>query len=81
MVRQGVVTPEVHQWIVGPGSPGGQSNPFVPNDWKVCQKTGRVKPRRSHYDNVSCRLVLNMDHFCPWVGNTIGFHNRKALHA
>jgi len=20
-----------------------------------------------------------MDHFCPWVGNTIGFHNRKMF--
>ena len=23
------------------------------------------------------RLTLNMDHFCPWVVNTVGFYNRK----
>ena len=23
------------------------------------------------------RVVLNMDHFCPWVVNTVGFYNRK----
>jgi palmitoyltransferase len=35
------------------------------------------KPPRSHNDKVSKRLVLNMDHFCPWVFNTVGFYNRK----
>ena len=35
------------------------------------------KPPRSHNDRVTQRLVLNMDHFCPWVMNTVGFYNRK----
>lgn len=35
------------------------------------------KPPRSHYDSVSGKLVLNLDHFCPWVANTVGFYNRK----
>jgi len=26
---------------------------------------------------VTRRLTLNMDHFCPWVVNTVGFYNRK----
>jgi len=25
------------------------------------------KPPRSHFDSITQRLVLNMDHFCPWV--------------
>ena len=35
------------------------------------------KPERSHFDSITQRLVLNMDHFCPWVVNTVGFYNRK----
>lgn len=35
------------------------------------------EPPRSHYDSVTERLTLNMDHFCPWVVNTVGFYNRK----
>jgi len=30
------------------------------------------KPPRSHFDSVTQRLVLNMDHFCPWVVNCVG---------
>eukprot|EP01062_Namystynia_karyoxenos_P027647 TRINITY_DN2115_c1_g1_i1.p2 TRINITY_DN2115_c1_g1~~TRINITY_DN2115_c1_g1_i1.p2 ORF type:complete len:404 (+),score=125.92 TRINITY_DN2115_c1_g1_i1:79-1212(+) len=42
-----------------------------------CQRTTKVKPPRSHFDSVTRRHVLNMDHFCPWVANTVGFYNRK----
>ena len=28
-------------------------------------------------NQVTRRLTLNMDHFCPWVVNTVGFYNRK----
>mmetsp|Transcript_11928 Transcript_11928/g.30575 ORF Transcript_11928/g.30575 Transcript_11928/m.30575 type:complete len:360 (-) Transcript_11928:226-1305(-) len=43
----------------------------------VCRRSGLYKPPRSHYDSVTERLTLNMDHFCPWVVNTVGFYNRK----
>ena len=42
-----------------------------------CHKSGQWKPPRSHFDSVTKRLTLNMDHFCPWVLNTVGFYNRK----
>jgi hypothetical protein len=51
----------------------GQQNPPFP----VCRRSGQFKPPRSHYDSVTSRLVLNMDHFCPWVANTVGFYNKK----
>ena len=38
------------------------------------QRTGRSD---SHFCSVTRRVVLNMDHFCPWVINTVGFYNRK----
>eukprot|EP00656_Telonema_subtile_P037222 TRINITY_DN4138_c0_g1_i4.p1 TRINITY_DN4138_c0_g1~~TRINITY_DN4138_c0_g1_i4.p1 ORF type:complete len:344 (+),score=56.48 TRINITY_DN4138_c0_g1_i4:340-1371(+) len=44
---------------------------------QTCMKSGLLKPPRSHFCAVSERLVLNMDHFCPWISNTVGFHNRK----
>ena len=43
----------------------------------VCRRSGLHKPPRSHFDSVTRRLTLNMDHFCPWVVNTVGFYNRK----
>ena len=43
----------------------------------VCRRCGLYKPPRSHFDSVTARLTLNMDHFCPWVVNTVGFYNRK----
>ena len=43
----------------------------------ICRKSGLYKPPRSHFDSVTQRLTLNMDHFCPWVVNTVGFYNRK----
>ncbi len=43
----------------------------------VCRRSGLYKPPRSHFDSMTRRLTLNMDHFCPWVVNTVGFYNRK----
>jgi palmitoyltransferase len=61
----------------------------VPEEWlekvnqlenppfNICRKSGLYKPPRSHFDSVTGRLVLNFDHFCPWVCNSVGFFNRK----
>ena len=38
---------------------------------------GRVVSIVFFHDSVTERLTLNMDHFCPWVANTVGFYNRK----
>lgn len=42
-----------------------------------CRRCDLFKPPRSHFDSVTQRLVLNMDHFCPWVNNCVGYYNRK----
>eukprot|EP00298_Acanthocystis_sp_HF-20_P001886 c12360_g1_i2.p1 GENE.c12360_g1_i2~~c12360_g1_i2.p1 ORF type:complete len:286 (-),score=81.64 c12360_g1_i2:27-884(-) len=49
----------------------------VKAQYTKCRNCLRFKPPRSHYDSITRRLVLNMDHFCPWVVNTVGFYNRK----
>uniref|UniRef100_A0A7S4P7B2 Palmitoyltransferase n=1 Tax=Guillardia theta TaxID=55529 RepID=A0A7S4P7B2_GUITH len=45
--------------------------------YRICRKCHMYKPPRSHFDSITRRLVLNMDHFCPWVVNCVGFYNRK----
>ena len=31
--------------------------------WTYCRYSGQPKPPRAHYDHVTGRLVLNMDHY------------------
>ena len=45
--------------------------------YSVCPHTGTYRPPRAHYDAITQRQVLNLDHACPWVVSTIGFGNRK----
>jgi palmitoyltransferase len=40
-----------------------------PYEWSYCSNTNQPKPPRSHYDNVTGSLVLNLDHYCPWMFN------------
>lgn len=65
------VPPEWWQRRMAALAAGGQE------DLKVCRRSGLYKPARSHFCSVTRRLTLNMDHFCPWVVNTVGFYNRK----
>ena len=41
-----------------------------PLEWGYCNETNQPKPPRSHYDHVTKQLILNLDHFCPWVFNS-----------
>ena len=40
-----------------------------PLEWGYCGFSQQPKPPRSHYDHVTKSLVLNMDHYCPWMFN------------
>jgi DHHC palmitoyltransferase len=37
------------------------------------------KPPRCHHDSMTNRCVLKMDHYCVWVGNTVGLLNYKQF--
>mmetsp|Transcript_2477 Transcript_2477/g.3568 ORF Transcript_2477/g.3568 Transcript_2477/m.3568 type:complete len:388 (+) Transcript_2477:72-1235(+) len=52
-------------------------DPVDPTEWRVCGRSKVIKPPRSHFDAVSGKIVLNMDHFCPWMSNTIGYANYR----
>ena len=38
-----------------------------------------VRPLRAKHCSVTDRCVETFDHFCPWVGNTIGKGNRHLF--
>lgn len=44
-----------------------------PYEWGYCGHSHQPKPPRSHYDHVSKQLVLNLDHYCPWMFNSSTF--------
>lgn len=48
-----------------------------PYDWSYCARSRLAKPPRSHFDQVTKSLVLNMDHFCPWMFNVVGYFNYR----
>jgi palmitoyltransferase len=50
-----------------------------PFEWGYCRETNQPKPPRSHYDHVSRKLVLNLDHYCPWMFNA-SKSSSKLLH-
>ena len=44
-----------------------------------CKKCKAWKPPRSHHCSVTRQCVLKMDHYCVWVGNTVGLLNYKMF--
>ncbi len=69
-VDPGTTPLEWHQLIA-------RSPASVQERYRLCPKTNMYRPPRSHFDSITRRVVLNMDHFCPWVCNTVGYFNRK----
>mmetsp|Transcript_30083 Transcript_30083/g.63801 ORF Transcript_30083/g.63801 Transcript_30083/m.63801 type:complete len:602 (-) Transcript_30083:1471-3276(-) len=61
-----VKLPRIHNWQL-----------LSPIEWGYCRYSSRPKPPRSHYDHVTKALVLNMDHYCPWMFNCVGYFNYR----
>jgi hypothetical protein len=66
--REGLVDGELRVTSIG-----------VAGGWGQCERSGAVKPPRSHYDSIRGRVVLQMDHHCVWVGNTVGLVNYASF--
>jgi palmitoyltransferase len=58
--------PKIHAWQL-----------LSPQEWTWCRNSKQPKPPRSHYDHVTKSLVLNMDHYCPWMFNVVGYFNYR----
>ena len=58
-------------WLVAAASP------FA---WTTCPQNQEPKPPRSHYCRATNRLVLEMDHYCVWIWNTVGYGNFAAFY-
>jgi palmitoyltransferase len=52
-----------------------QLEPGVSYRW--CRHCHCIKPPRAHHDSISGRCVLDMDHYCPWMNNCIGYANYR----
>ncbi len=60
------IIPKIHNWQL-----------LSPTEWSYCRFSKQPKPPRSHYDHVTKSLVLNMDHYCPWMFNCVGYFNYR----
>jgi len=50
---------------------------FTENKVPLCHTCHIARPLRSKHCRVQRKCVLLFDHFCPFVGNTVGMHNYK----
>lgn len=44
---------------------------------ETCKRSGLLQPARGHFVAHEGKVILALDHFCFWLGRTIGFQNRK----
>lgn len=67
----------------GPQEPladGGQPpRCWMPGSPTWCSKCMMWRPERAHHCKALGTCVLRMDHFCPWIGNCVGFRNHKLF--
>ncbi len=45
--------------------------------YKYCRYCRCIKPPRAHHCSITGKCILNMDHFCPWMNNCIGYYNYR----
>ena len=45
--------------------------------YRYCRYCNCVKPPRAHHCSISGKCVLDFDHYCPWVGQTVGRNNYR----
>ena len=73
MTHRKNATPQQQQQAIAPPPPRAWML-MGPYEWGFCTKTNQPKPPRAHYCHVSRGLIMNLDHYCPWMFNS---GNRK----
>eukprot|EP00933_Yihiella_yeosuensis_P074734 TRINITY_DN8376_c0_g3_i4.p1 TRINITY_DN8376_c0_g3~~TRINITY_DN8376_c0_g3_i4.p1 ORF type:complete len:529 (+),score=49.94 TRINITY_DN8376_c0_g3_i4:101-1687(+) len=61
-----------------PGFSDDEHSPGPRVRW--CTKTRAYQPERCYFDKALGHSVLKLDHFCPWLNNTIGYGNYKYFY-
>ncbi|CAE7561264.1 PAT23 [Symbiodinium sp. CCMP2456] len=46
---------------------------------QVCVFCGIVRSMRSHHCKEQGRCVERMDHYCPWINNSVGLRNQRSF--
>ncbi|CAK9043501.1 Palmitoyltransferase pfa3 (Protein fatty acyltransferase 3), partial [Durusdinium trenchii] len=44
---------------------------------RFCRMCGKYKPDRAHHSSNMGKCILEMDHYCPWIRNCVGYLNKK----
>lgn len=45
--------------------------------YRICRHCRCIKPPRAHHCSISGKCILEMDHFCPWMNNCVGYNNYR----
>ncbi|KAL7717588.1 palmitoyltransferase PFA3 [Entamoeba marina] len=48
-----------------------------PNTYPLCPKCNKYKPERTHHCKECKQCIFGMDHHCAYIGNCVGYHNKK----
>lgn len=84
-------TPECNEWEAWlekyKASPQAEEDPqgvgvggrrqWKPGQVTYCTKCDAPRPERAHHCSWTGTCILRMDHYCPWVANTVGWRNTK----
>jgi len=57
-------------------TPPGPLEPHVQREY-ICRRSGVIKPPTAHWCSEAQRVVVRMDHYCPWVNNVVGMFTQK----
>eukprot|EP00940_MAST-03C_sp_MAST-3C-sp2_P002803 g2803.t1 len=66
--------PEIYNLYTFERKNGGKSSK---SHYRFCRKCNAWKPDRTHHGKEEGKCILKMDHYCPWLNNTLGHNNLK----
>lgn len=82
--------PEWRAWSEARAASGAEPTPKTTKEdkhdrrrsWEAgratwCPECDAERPERAHHCKESGVCVMRMDHYCPWIGNCVGFRNYK----